>query len=46
MLTVLVVLGVISLGTSIGVAMGKCPPYVPLITLSIAELLRSLPLGK
>jgi hypothetical protein len=45
MLTVMLLLAVAAFVSAIAGAMGKCPWWVPVILLSLALLLQSLPLG-
>jgi len=45
MLTVMLILAVSALVTSILVAMGKCPVWVPLMLLSLFACLQVLPKG-
>ncbi len=44
-LTVYLLLALAAFGCTIASALGKCPPWVPLLLLCVIELLRCLPLG-
>ncbi len=46
MLTVLIVLAVAAFVGTLVAAYNKCPLWIPVLLLCIAELLRVLPLGK
>lgn len=46
MLTVMIILVLIALISTVAVAIGKCPVYVPLFTICLIELIRIFPLGK
>jgi len=48
MLTVMIILVLIAIGTTVAHAMSpsRCPVYVPLFTLCLIELIRTIPLGK
>ena len=45
MLTLFMILAVAALISAIIAAMGKCPLYVPVLVLSVIEVLRVLPLS-
>lgn len=46
MLTVLVLIAIAAFVVAIVHAMGKCPLWPAVLLLSVAELLRALPLGR
>lgn len=44
-MTVFLLLAIVAFGCTIASAIGKCPIWVPVLLLTIIELLRALPLG-
>lgn len=45
MITVLLLLALVAFGCTIASAIGKCPLWIPVLLLSLIELLRHIPLG-
>jgi hypothetical protein len=45
LLTVFLLLAIVAFGCTIASALSKCPLWVPVLLLTIIELLRNLPLG-
>lgn len=46
MLTVFIILILVAFGCTIASAMGKCPLWIPVLLLTIIELIRALPIGR
>lgn len=46
MLTVFLLLAILSLICTVASAAGQCPLWVPVLLLTIMELLRAIPLGR
>lgn len=46
MMTVSAILVLLAIMSTVAVAIGKCPVYVPLFTLCLIELIRVVPIGK
>lgn len=46
MLTIFILLALTAFLSTIAAAMGKCPLWLPVLLLSLIELLRALPLGR
>lgn len=44
-MTVFLILAIVAFGCTIASALNKCPLWVPVLLLTIIELLRALPLG-
>lgn len=44
-MTVFLILAIVAFGCTIASAIGKCQLWVPVLLLTIIELLRALPLG-
>lgn len=45
-MTVFLVLAIVAFGCTIASAMNKCPLWVPVLLITIIELLHALPLGR
>lgn len=46
MVTIFVILAIVAFVCTIAAGMGRCPLWVPVLLLSLIELLRALPAGR